>query len=131
MVAAAGDHFILSHVASQPIHVLFDAGCLVDDAGLLQVRALERSLGILDDLAALTARLKILHDYLVDLFIRTRTTPPTEIILDLDPTDDPVHGQQALSGYHGYYRQHQYLPLLAFEGHTGFPLAAWLRPGTV
>jgi hypothetical protein len=36
-----------------------------------------------------------------------------------------------LSGYHGYYGQHQYLPLLAFEGHSGFPLAAWLRPGAV
>ena len=56
---------------------------------------------------------------------------PAEVILDIDPTDDPVHGQQALSGYHGYYRQHQYLPLLVFEGHSGFPLAAWLRPGTV
>jgi hypothetical protein len=86
---------------------------------------------LLQQRAAQTARLKILNDYLVELFIRTRTTPPTEIILDLDPTDDPVHGRQALSGYHGYYRQHQYLPLLAFEGHSGFPLAAWLRPGTV
>jgi hypothetical protein len=35
-----------------------------------------------------------------------------------------------LSAYHGYYRQHQYLPLLAFEAHSGFPLACWLRPGT-
>jgi len=51
------------------------------------------------------------------------------VVLDLDGTDDPVHGRQALSGYHGYYRQHQYFPLLAFEGSSGFPLAAWLRPG--
>jgi hypothetical protein len=222
MVALPADHFTLSEGTSPPIHVVFDAGRLVADAGLLPVRALERSLGILDDLAdrlpdprsprfiqhskralltqqvyqilagcpdcndaqltrddplfqiladvavdperplacgstlarfpyaytrrqaaegepevllqrraAQTARLKILNDYLVELFLRTRTTPPAEIILDLDPTDDPVHGRQALSGYHGYYRQHQYLPLLAFEGHSGFPLAAWLRPGTV
>ena len=52
MVAASADHFTLSDVASQPIQVVFDAGCLVADAGLLQVRSLERSLGILDDLAA-------------------------------------------------------------------------------
>ena len=45
--------------------------------------------------------------------------------------DDPVHGKQPLSAYHGYYRQHQYFPLLAYEGHTGFPLACWLRPGTL
>ena len=36
-----------------------------------------------------------------------------------------------MSFYHGHYRQHQYFPLLAFDGETGFPLAAWLRPGTV
>jgi hypothetical protein len=55
---------------------------------------------------------------------------PTEIILDVDASDDPVHGHQTLSGYHGYYRQHQYLPLFVYDGATGFPLAAWLRPGT-
>ena len=49
----------------------------------------------------------------------------------MDATDDPTHGRQALSGYHGYYRQHQYLPLHVYEGHSGFPLAVWLRPGTV
>jgi hypothetical protein len=42
-----------------------------------------------------------------------------------------VHGHQTLSGYHGYYQQHQYLPLFVYDGATGFPLAAWLRPGTV
>jgi hypothetical protein len=86
---------------------------------------------LLEVRAAQTQRLKILNDYLVDLFIRTRTTPPTEIILDVDATDDPTHGEQALSGYHGYFRQHQYFPLHVYEGHSGFPLAAWLRPGTV
>lgn len=80
--------------------------------------------------AAQTQRLKICNNYLVALFLRTRTTPPTEIILDVDATDDPTHGGQALSGYHGYYQQHQYFPVHVFEGHTGFPLAAWLRPGT-
>jgi hypothetical protein len=86
---------------------------------------------VLEMRAAQCQRIKIINDYLVDLFIRTRTTPPAEIILDADPTDDAAHGQQNLSGYHGYYRQNQYFPLLVFEGHTGFPLAAWLRPGTV
>jgi Transposase DDE domain group 1 len=76
-------------------------------------------------------RLRIVNDYVVQLFLRTRLVPPEEIILDVDPTDDPTHGKQALSGYHGYYRQHQYYPLHVYEGHTGFPLAVWLRPGTV
>src|SRR5215472_1308318 len=80
---------------------------------------------------ALTQRLKIINAYLVDLFIRTRRQAPTEIILDADATDDPVHGRQTLSAYHGYFRQHQYFPLLVYDGASGFPLAAWLRPGTV
>ena len=62
---------------------------------------LEERPALLEMRAAQTSRIKILNDYLVDLFRRTRRTPPTEIILDVDPSDDPVHGQQALSGYHG------------------------------
>jgi hypothetical protein len=80
--------------------------------------------------AAQTERLKVVNAFLVELFIRTRVEPPTEVILAADATDDPVHGGQALAGYHGYYRQHQYLPLLVFDGVSGFPLACWLRPGT-
>lgn len=76
-------------------------------------------------------RLHILNDYLIELFVRTRPSPPTEVILDLDATDDPVHGGQALAAYHAYYKQHQYFPLLVFDGHSGFPLAGCLRPGTV
>jgi hypothetical protein len=80
--------------------------------------------------AAQLRRVQVLNDWLVDWFIRTRPAPPAEVILDVDATDDPTHGGQALSGYHGYYRQHQYFPLLVFDGHSGFPLAAWLRHGT-
>jgi DDE family transposase len=85
---------------------------------------------LLEVRAAQTQRLKALNGYLPDLFIRTRAHVPAEIILDVDATDDPTHGDQALSGYHGYFRQHQYFPLHVSEGHTGFPLAVWLRPGT-
>ena len=86
---------------------------------------------LLERRAAQCQRVKIVNDYLVDLFIRTRHRPPAEVILDADASDDPVHGGQALSGYHGYYRQHQYLPLFVYDGASGFPLAVWLRPGTV
>ena len=80
---------------------------------------------------ALTQRLQILNDYLPELFIRTRRQPPAAVVIDLDASDDPTHGQQVLTGFHGYFEQHQYFPLFAFDGDTGFPLAAWLRPGTV
>jgi hypothetical protein len=76
-------------------------------------------------------RLRATNQFLVELFIRTRTEAPRQLVIDLDATDDPVHGKQALSAYHGYYRQHQYLPLLVFEAGSGFPLACWLRPGTM
>jgi hypothetical protein len=79
---------------------------------------------------ARTDRIRILNEFLRDTFVRTRPKPPAFVILDIDPTDDPAHGQQALTGYHGYYQQHQYFPLLVFDGVGGFPLAAWLRPGT-
>ena len=85
---------------------------------------------LLEVQAAQNGRLTVLNDYLVELFLRTRRTPPAAIVLDVDASDDPVHGQQTLSGYHGYYRQHQYLPLFVYDGATGFPLAVWLRPGT-
>ncbi len=56
-----------------------------------------------------------------------------QIVLDFDPTDDPTHGQQELSFYHGHYRSHCYLPLI---GTIGFNkekgqslLCAVLRPG--
>jgi Transposase DDE domain group 1 len=80
--------------------------------------------------AARTDRIRIMNQFLIDTFIRTRRIPPAHVILDLDPTDDPTHGQQALAAYHGYYQQHQYFPLLVFDGDSRFPLGAWLRPGT-
>src|SRR5262245_39847903 len=55
----------------------------------------------------------------------------TQVLLDLDSTDDPTHGDQEGSSYHGYYRQHMYHPLLVFDGHTNQLITAVLRPGTV
>jgi hypothetical protein len=70
---------------------------------------------------------------LIDLFV-ARTAPPRRIILDLDATDDPTHGQQQFSFFHGYYDTYCYLPLLCFASADGGPqqlLAAVLRPGNV
>jgi hypothetical protein len=56
---------------------------------------------------------------------------PTQILLDLDSTDDPTHGDQEGRASHGYYGQHMYHPLLVFDGETGQLITAVLRPGTV
>jgi hypothetical protein len=62
---------------------------------------------------------------------RERDGVPEHIVLDLDGTDDPTHGQQEGTAYHGYYGQYQYHPLLVFDGQTGHLITAVLRPGTV
>ena len=63
----------------------------------------------------------------VDVFVQAHaTTPPTEIILDLDATDDPVHGAQEGRFFHGYYGHYCYLPLYIFAGEH--LLCARLRP---
>jgi len=51
-----------------------------------------------------------LQEVLVDQFIASFDEPPTRITLDIDPFDDPTHGQQQLTFFHGYYGQYQYLP---------------------
>jgi Transposase DDE domain group 1 len=56
-------------------------------------------------------------------------TQPKELILDLDSTDDPTHGQQQFALFHGGYNQHMYHPLCWFEGNTGLLLKTRLRPG--
>lgn len=56
---------------------------------------------------------------------------PAEVVLDLDATDDPAHGRQQLSLFHGYYDQHQYFPLVISEPTTRHVFLAWLRPGAV
>ena len=47
---------------------------------------------------------------LIDQFIASFDEPPKMLTLDIDPFDDPTHGQQQLTFFHGYYRQYQYLP---------------------
>lgn len=91
----------------------------------------ERRPAFFEQREARLQRVRLINRYLPELFIRTRQTPPPYVIVDLDATDDPTHGQQLLTGFHGYFDQYQYFPLLLFEGQTGFPLGAWLRPGTV
>ena len=53
---------------------------------------------------------------LVEVFMESHETAPEEIILDVDATDDPVHGHQAGRFFHGYYRHYCYLPLYIFCG---------------
>jgi len=66
---------------------------------------------------------------LVDLFVEAHAAAPNEIILDLDATDDPVHGEQEGRFFHGYYDCYCYLPLYVFCGRH--LLAARLRSASM
>src|ERR1700688_2383563 len=66
---------------------------------------------------------------MVDLFLETHERAPSEIILDLDATDDPVHGNQEGRFFHGYYDCYCYLPLYIFCGRH--LLASRLQPASV
>jgi Transposase DDE domain group 1 len=61
---------------------------------------------------------------------RVARQAPTHVLLDLDSTADPTHGEQEGSSYHGYYQQHMYHPLLVFDGDTNQLITAVLRQGT-
>lgn len=68
---------------------------------------------------------------LFELYLKERGKDgvPKKILLDFDATDDPTHGDQEGSYYHGYYRQHMYHPLLVFDGESGHLITALLRAG--
>ena len=87
----------------------------------------------LEQAAADRHTITALAEALVALYVRerSRTGAPTHVVLDLDGTDDPAHGQQPEMAYHGYYGQHMYFPLLVFDGDTGQLICAVLRPGNV
>ena len=65
----------------------------------------------------------------VDLFVDAHAAAPGQITLDLDATDDPLHGQQEERFFHGYYDSYCYLPLYVFCGRH--LLAAKLRPANI
>ena len=66
---------------------------------------------------------------LVDLFLEAHHQAPGEIVLDLDATDTPLHGQQEARFFHGYYGHYCYLPLYVFCG--DHLLCARLRPSNI
>jgi Transposase DDE domain group 1 len=73
----------------------------------------------------IVARPEAIERLFVDLFLQAHQQPPTQIVLDLDATDDPLHGHQEGRFFHGYYKEFCYLPLYIFCGEH--LLAAQLR----
>ena len=70
-----------------------------------------------------------LASVLVEQFVASHPTPPEQVILDFDATDDAVHGQQEGRFFHGYYDHYCFLPLYVTCGQQ--LLVAYLRPANI
>jgi hypothetical protein len=71
-----------------------------------------------------------LQDVLLDQFIASFDRPPRHLTLDIDPFDDPTHGAQQLTFFHGFYNQYQYLPRVITCAENDLVLAVCLLYGT-
>ncbi len=77
----------------------------------------------------IVARHRDIEDFFVNAFLQVHSMPSKRIVLDLDATDDPLHGHQLGRFFHGYYKSYCYLPLYIFCG--SHLLCAKLRPSDI
>jgi hypothetical protein len=82
----------------------------------------------LENLPGPTA-LKRMMAAMVELFCDSFAQVPRRIVLDIDDTEDRVHGRQQLSLFHAHYDSRCFLPIHIYEAGTGKPVAVFLRPG--
>ncbi len=85
-------------------------------AGKSTLQRLERTSDGLDRYKKIRCDSAAIDRLLVDVFVEAQQQEPAEIILDIDATDTPLHGQQEGRFFHGYYRHYCYLPLYIFSG---------------
>jgi hypothetical protein len=71
-----------------------------------------------------------LRELLVEQFLDSFDEPPLRLTFDLDGFDDPAHGAQQLTLFHGYYGQNQYFPLIVTNAETDLVVMVALRHGT-
>ncbi len=77
----------------------------------------------------ITLNKEMVDTFFTNVFLQSYDRPPSTIVLDLDATDDPVHGHQLGRFFHGYYKNYCFLPLYIFCG--GHLLCARLRPADI
>lgn len=70
-----------------------------------------------------------INTFLTHNYLKSQPQPPKEVVLDIDSTDDPTHGNQQLSMFHGYYGHTMYHPLLITELTSKLILGVFLRAG--
>jgi Transposase DDE domain group 1 len=116
------DHDILR---SDPVFKLI-ANRLPDDADLASQPTLSRFENAID-----IPSLKRLRQQFVDQFIASFVVPPRRLTFDLDAVDDPTHGMQQLTLFHGYFEQYQYFPSFITSADNDQVVVLSLRPGAV
>jgi hypothetical protein len=109
---------------SDPVFKLL-AGRLPDDPDLASQPTLSRF-----ENAVSIPDLWRLRDVLVDTFLQSFDRPPGHLTLDLDPVDDPAHGQQQLTMFNAYYDENQYLPIVITCAENDLTILVGLRHGT-
>lgn len=77
----------------------------------------------------ITVNRRRVQQFFVDMYMQSQKDCPEQIVLDLDATDDPLHGHQSGRFFHGYYMEYCYLPLYVFCGEH--LLCAKLRPSNI
>lgn len=113
-----------------------DRSCLKDRGKALAGKSTLNRLELTPEQASFKSRYqKIVYDqeavdrFFVDMFLSSYKKAPEEIIIDMDATDDPLHGNQEGRFFHGYYNSYCYLPLYIFCG--DHLLLARLRPSNI
>jgi len=119
--ADQNDHDVLR---SDPVFKLI-CGRGIEDADLASQPTLSRF-----ENAIGTKSFFRLRDVLLEQFIASFDKPPKQLTLDIDPFDDPTHGQQQLTFFHGYYEQYQYLPRAITCAENDLVLSVCLLHGT-
>jgi len=67
--------------------------------------------------------------YLLDAFVSSYSSTPGVIVIDCDDTNNNTYGQQELTLFNNYYRDHCYMPLHIYEGLSGKLITTILKPG--
>jgi hypothetical protein len=99
-------------------------------AGKSTLNRLELSTNGEDLYQKITVDEEAVNRFFVEMYLNAHCEEPEQVILDLDATDDPIHGAQEGRFFHGYYKNYCYLPLYIFSD-DGYPLCARLRSSNI
>lgn len=120
-------HSLISMLRQRIYGIALGYEDLNDQNNLRKCPSLQTTIGVIEDLASASTLCRLenkadrkfavaTHQVMIDSFIACYKTPPKQLILDFDATDDEIHGDQEGKFYHGYYRHYCFLPLYVFCG---------------